>query len=102
MTADSVRLIKSPDCVTRTIAGESVIVPVRNRVGNLDSVYTLNEVGTVIWDRIDGTRTADDLVETVCELFEVTFEVAAADVAEFLDELIDAGLVRPEAASERE
>ena len=38
--------IKESEIVTRNIAGETIIVPVKGRVGDMDSIYTLNEVGT--------------------------------------------------------
>ena len=47
---------KEDNCVTREIAGETIIVPIKGRVGDLDSIYTLNEVGTLIWQLIDGQR----------------------------------------------
>jgi hypothetical protein len=34
----------APDLVTRKVGDEAVIVPIRNRVGDLESVFTLNEV----------------------------------------------------------
>ena len=35
--------------VTRSIAGETIIVPICGRLGDLDSIFTLNEVGSHIW-----------------------------------------------------
>jgi hypothetical protein len=46
--------IKETDFVTREVAGETIIVPIRGNVGDLNSIYTLNEVGTKIWELIDG------------------------------------------------
>ena len=34
---------KDPDMVSREIAGEVILVPIRRNVGDLESVYTLNE-----------------------------------------------------------
>ena len=46
--------IKQDNFVTREIAGETIIVPIRSHVADLDSIYTLNEVGTLIWSLVDG------------------------------------------------
>ena len=35
--------------VTRQIAGETLIIPIASQVGDLDAIYTLNEVGSRIW-----------------------------------------------------
>jgi hypothetical protein len=45
---------KAADFVTRDIAGETIIVPVRDGVGDLNSIYTLNELGTRVWQLVDG------------------------------------------------
>ena len=39
---------KADNCVSREILGETIIVPVCNRVGDLDSIYALDEVGTFV------------------------------------------------------
>jgi hypothetical protein len=80
--------------VTRRIATETVIVPVSGKVGNLESVYTLNEVGSFVWELIDGRRTAQAIVEEVCARYEVLPGQAARDVDELLESLEARGLVR--------
>jgi len=80
--------------VTRRIAGETVIVPVRNDVADLDSIYTLNETGSFVWDLIDGQRTVARLIDAVVAEFEVSPAVAATDVARLLASLREEGLLR--------
>ncbi len=94
------RLRKAEGHVTRRIAGETIIVPVRGGVGDLDSIYTLNEVGTKIWGLLDGKTGVDEIVRSIAGEHDVTEEEAARDVAEFLTELEERGLVRPTAANE--
>ncbi len=81
--------------VTRNIAGETVIVPVSSNVAQIDSIYTLNEVGSLIWRMLDGETTTDRIVEALCRSYEVTPEEGAEDLAAFLGDLEVAGLVRP-------
>ncbi len=85
---------KSEDCVTREIAGETVIVPIRSRAGDLDSIYNLNELGTRIWGLIDPQRSVEEIVQTVCREYEVTPEQAREDINAFLSGLKEAGLIR--------
>jgi hypothetical protein len=56
---------KDADLVTRDVAGETIVVPIKNKVGDLNSIFTLNEIGTVIWGLIDGKRR----VERDCQRF---------------------------------
>ena len=86
---------KEADLVSREIAGETIIVPIRGRVGDLDSIYTLNEVGASIWNLIDGRTTVSQIVEAICGAFEVTREEAKNDTLEFLQTLQQANLIRP-------
>ena len=83
------------DCVTRSIAGETIIVPVRSHVVDLDAIYTLNEVGTLIWNHLDGQTDGQQIAEAVCHAYDVTPEAAAQDTRAFLDTLVAADLIRP-------
>ena len=86
---------KENDLVTRDVAGESIIVPIKGHVGDLEGVFTLNEVGAVIWRLMDGQKTVRQLMEAVRDEYEVEAEVAEKDVADFLRSLEDAGLISP-------
>ncbi|HYK90011.1 MAG TPA: PqqD family protein [Acidobacteriota bacterium] len=94
MNSESEEIVKSDDLVTRRIAGETLIVPVRKGVGDLDSIFTLNEAGSFIWDLIGQGIRFDQIVESLCREYEVTVEDAAKDVKDFLESLELAGLIR--------
>jgi hypothetical protein len=87
--------IKGKDLVTRSIAGETIIVPIKNNVGDLDSVYTLNEIGTLIWELIDGKKSLDQIIEAIYSAYEVTPEEVTKDMVDFVSSLKEAGLIRP-------
>ena len=90
-------LTKSENVITRNIAGETLIVPVRASVGDLDSIYTLDEVASSVWRMVDGRRSLAEIVNAVCDEYEVSPEVAERDVAELACAMEEAGLVRSEA-----
>ncbi len=81
--------------VTRRIASETIIVPVSGNVGDLESVYTLNQVGSFVWQLIDGQRSAQVIAEAVGAEYEVALDEAARDVDELLTTLEARGLVGP-------
>lgn len=87
--------VKTGEFVTRAVAGETIVVPITAGVGDLDSIYTLNEVGATIWQLIDGTATVDAIASAVAREFEVATDQAKADVLEFVTSLAGAGLIRP-------
>ncbi len=86
---------KEKNYVTREIAGETIIVPIRSHAKDLDAIYTLNEMGTLIWNLIDGHTSMGQIVNAVCEAYEVSKEEAEKDAAEFLESLHAALLIHP-------
>ena len=85
---------KRSDLVTRNISGETIIVPVEGHVGDMDSIFTLNEVGSTIWELLDGSTSLDNIVSAICDQYEVTPEESRRDVVELIDSLQAAGLIR--------
>ena len=80
--------------VTRQIAGETLIVPVSSRVGDLDAIYTLNEVGSRVWTLIKAPASVEEIVSALCEEYDAPREQVERDVAELLGALQAKGLVR--------
>ncbi len=86
---------KEKELVTRDVAGERIIVPIKSHVGDLEGVYTLNELGAMLWQLINGQTTARELAEAVRNEYDVGSAEAEKDVVDFLRSLEDAGLIRP-------
>lgn len=89
-----IRFAKESDLVTRLIAGETIIVPIRDGVGDLNAIYTLNEVGTRIWQLIDGQTRVEQMVEAITAEYEVPEEEAEKDIVGYLDSLEAARLIK--------
>jgi hypothetical protein len=88
------RYEKDPSIVYREIAGEAILVPIRRNVADMDSVYTLDEVGADIWDLIDGERTAGDIQDLLLGEYDVDAEVLSKDLAEFIQQLLSIGAIK--------
>ncbi|MDA2924184.1 PqqD family protein [Acidobacteria bacterium AH-259-L09] len=100
MSAETRRFIQEKGVVTGEIAGETVLVPVRSGAADLDFIYTSNDTGTTIWECLDGERTVNQIVETICREYDVPAEEATQDVMDFSGALEAAGLVRPAESEE--
>ena len=85
---------KDPNIVSRKIAGEYILVPIRQSAGDLDSIYTMNAVGGRIWELLDGQRSVSDLKDIIVEEFDVSLEEAEEDIKTFLDQLMSMNVVR--------
>jgi coenzyme PQQ synthesis protein D (PqqD) len=93
MLSDHECFVRNQEVVARKIQGELVIVPIRSGVGELNSLYTLNEVGSVLWEFMNERHTVGEMVERVCQEFEVTAGQAKQDIDEFLSSLVEEKLV---------
>lgn len=81
------RYQKDPNIVSRKIADEVILVPIRQNVGDLESIYTLNETAARIWELINGKMKVREIKEKLIEEFEVTPEEAEKDLMEHLLQL---------------
>lgn len=78
---------KSDSVVFRKIGDEFILVPIRQDVGDLESIYTLNETAARIWELTDGKTRVSQIKEKIVEEFEVDPEQAEQDLKEHLQQL---------------
>lgn len=79
---------RSDDVVSREIEGELIIVPIASGIGDLeDELYTLNDTGRAIWERLDGKRTLRELVDELAERYNAPVDRLTADVLGLCREL---------------
>ena len=79
--------MKNPNVVSRIIADECILVPIKHTVDDLGSIYALNEVGTFIWNSIDGNKTVEDIRKMLIEQFEADPEQIEIDLIKFIEQL---------------
>jgi hypothetical protein len=92
--------VRSRTVVSRVVGGETLIVPVRGKVGDLASIYSFNGTGTLIWQLLDSPRELAELTDAVEREYAVQPEQAHQDVTRFLQDMYSVGLVeaRPRVA----
>jgi coenzyme PQQ synthesis protein D (PqqD) len=79
---------KNPNTAYRIFDGKATIV-----LPEQAEVNVLNEVGSLVWERIDGSRTVEQLIDAVVAECDTTREAARHDVMEFLGALRAHGMV---------
>jgi hypothetical protein len=72
---------QSPRTASRVVNGRAVVVVIDGQ-----TLYTLNTLGTFVWERADG-RTLEAIVDEVVDEFEVDRERAERDVLAFAEQL---------------
>src|SRR5271156_4817909 len=84
--------VRSQSVVSRRVAGETLIVPVRGKVGDLASIYSFNETGSLIWQTLESPKPLADLIDAIQQEYAVSHEQAERDVKQFLNHPLSAGL----------
>ena len=78
----------SEDVVARQVEGEFLIIPIASGVGDMeDELYSLNECGKAIWDKLDGEKSLADVKGALMEEYDVSSEEIEDDVLNFAGEL---------------
>jgi hypothetical protein len=76
----------APGVVYRIVDGEAVLV-----LPEKAQVKVLNEVGSLIWTLVDGSRTVAQIAAEVCARYEVEPVAARTDTLRFLGQMADRG-----------
>jgi hypothetical protein len=86
--------VRSQSVVSRLVAGETLIVPVRGKVGDLASIYSFNETGSLIWQALESPKGLAELIGAVEREYAVEHEQAERDVTQFLHDMLSVDLVQ--------
>ena len=78
----------SPHVHWTVLEGEAVLLNLDNGV-----YYTLNRMGTVIWEFFIADQSFEDILTSVCERFAVTSEQAREDLEALVTRLHQEGLI---------
>jgi Coenzyme PQQ synthesis protein D (PqqD) len=77
MTLDEV-LTKNPNAAYRIYDGQATVV-----LPDQAEVNVLNEIGSAVWERIDGRRSLRAILDAILETYDISREEATRDVLEF-------------------
>ena len=88
------RYVKDSSVVFRKIAEEFILVPIKQKAQDVESIFTMNEVAGRIWELIDGQKSVSEIRDVIVDEFEVSPEVAEADLVEFINQLEQIGAIR--------
>jgi hypothetical protein len=78
----------SNQIIERVVAGEALLINLAT-----GDYYSLDSVGTTIWESIDGKRTVEDLADLICAEYNADKGQVAVDVLRLVEHLADEGLL---------
>ena len=79
--------------VVRSIAGESVVVALGEASRSFNGIIKLNETGRFLWDLLAEGATAEELHSRMMEEYDVSSDIAKADIEKFVSSLRGAGII---------
>lgn len=88
------RFRKKDTIVSRKIAGEYFLVPVRGKLADMQKIFTLNPVAEHIWQELDDDKSLEDIRNSTMSAFNVKKEQASSDIKEFIAELLREDLIK--------
>ena len=78
---------RNENFVFRNIDNETILVPIKDNVGDMGFIYNLNEVGAFVWEHLDGRNRLLDIKDMISEEFEVSSQKSEEDLCEFISQL---------------
>jgi hypothetical protein len=86
--------VPSDDMVARKIQGELIIVPLVSGIGDMeDELYTLNETGKAVWEKLDGQKRLKDIAKELIVEFEAPEGEIEKDVVGLVQEFLERKIV---------
>lgn len=80
-----------PNIVSRKIANEVILVPIRSNVAEMAEIFTLNETGAAIWEKVDGLKTLAEIQQAVMQEFDVDVDELEQDMSQLITGLLEVG-----------
>lgn len=80
--------------VFRMIEDETILVPIRNNVGDLQNIYILNEVGAKVWELLDGKRGIEKISNIISSEYDIITKEVERDISEFIEDLKSIGAIK--------
>jgi coenzyme PQQ synthesis protein D (PqqD) len=93
LASHQVLYVRSRAIVSRYIAGETLVLPVRGDVGDLTRFYTLNETATTIWECLEKPRSVREICDVIEHKYDINKARAEEDMTIFVCEMCSLGLV---------
>ena len=84
------RYQSNPNYIKRTIAGESLLIPIGAATQEFNGMVSMNTSGAFIWDCLQEAKTEEELIQMLMEEYDVSQEMAEADIHGYLE----GGLIR--------
>ena len=88
------RYQRNENFVFRRIEDETILVPIKDNVGDMGSIYNLNDVGAFVWEQVDGVKSLQEIKNRLLAEYEVSASEAEDDLFEYIAQLKEIDALR--------
>src|SRR5215470_1616580 len=80
--------VRGEEIAAKVIDGEAIIINLANGI-----YYSMDKVGGLIWEMIEGGRTLEEMVAMILARYDVSQEQVKTDIEQLVNELLQENLV---------
>lgn len=81
------------ELIMRSIAGDTILVPVGKTVLENNGLFVMNEVSADIWKMICDGKETEEIIAGISQIYDADPAVIRKDTLEFLNKLVKLGII---------
>jgi hypothetical protein len=87
--SDAARFVIPPEIIAADLVDESVLLDMRSK-----RYFRLNRTASMIWRAIGASASTEELLDAICERFEIERAAARVELETTCDDLLERGLIQ--------
>ena len=92
--SETIRFVIPSEIIAADLADESVLLDMRSK-----KYFRLNRTASMIWRAIGDGATPAEMLDAICERFDIDRDAARAELQTVCDDLLERGLIRHSASA---
>lgn len=79
--------------ILKKVAGENIVIATGEARLSFNGIITFNEVGAEVFERLDGTRTLEQITDEIASIYNAPREIIESDIKKLIEKMKNQGLV---------
>lgn len=79
--------------ILKSVAGSNVVIATGVERMDFRGIITFNDTGAEIFNMLNGTYTVEEIIEKLAKDYEISYDVAKADVMKLIEKMRSQGLI---------
>jgi len=84
---------KRDEIIARKIADETILVPIRGKLADMQKIFSLNPVAAFVWTQLEQGVVVKDILSMMIDEFDVDEKTAEQDLLELINAFLAENLV---------